>query len=184
MKKLFIVLLALVIVVPCEARKKKKAEPVKPVIETFEMPCSEYRSENGAIRAWAVGRSDNESTARKKAQSQASVDLAAQLQKTISATIEDYTTALGAGQAASSKQLLQEKGTILIQKTINGAVVICDKWTKDEATGQYSNYIVMELKGEKYLKSLYEEMKSQNADLDQDLLTKLFLQNIGNETQE
>jgi hypothetical protein len=72
----------------------------------------------------------------------------------------------------------------LIQKTINGAVVICDKWTKDEATGQYSNYIVMELKGEKYLKSLYEEMKSQNADLDQDLLTKLFLQNIGNETQE
>ncbi|MBR0036835.1 MAG: hypothetical protein IJP70_04265 [Bacteroidales bacterium] len=182
MKKILFVLLALAIVVPCEARKKKKVEE-KPAIETFEMPCSEYRSENGAIRAWAVGRSDNESTARKKAQSQASLDLAAQLQKTISATIEDYTSALGAGQDASSKQFLQEKSTILVQKTINGAVVICDKWNKDAATGQYSNYIVMELKGENYLNSLYEEMKGQNAKVDQDLLTKLFLQNIGIDKQ-
>ena len=45
------------------------------------------------------------------------------------------------------------------------------------------HYIVMELKGENYLNSLYEEMKGQNAKVDQDLLTKLFLQNIGIDKQ-
>lgn len=181
MKKYLILMLAFLLVAPCEARKKKKNK----TIETFEMPCSEFCSSDGVVRAWAVGRSDNESTARKKAQAQASADLAAQLQKTVSITTEAYTSALGAGSQAASKHFLNEQATILVKQVINGATIVCDKWTKDEATGQYSNYVTMELKGQNFLDQLFKVAQESatpsqpRPDLDKELLTKLFLQNIG-----
>lgn len=163
----------------CGSSKKIEKSPV----DTYVMPCSELKSGDGVIRAWASGNSDNEMTARKKAQAAASAELAAMLEKTVKTTTEDYISTLSEGQASESKSFFNEKTRITVEKTLKGATIVCDRWVKDEKTGQHTNYIVMELRGEEYLKSLYEEM-SKVSSIDKALLEKLFIENIDSIEQE
>ncbi len=178
MKKILVWSVAIwmsVAIVGCGSSKKALKSP----IATYVMPCSEYVSGDGVLRAWAVGKSDNEATARKKAQAMASAELAAMLAKTVATTTENYTTALSEGLVAASKSLLSEKSKQTVEKTLSGATIVCDRWNKDEQSGQYTNYIVMELKGDEYLKNLYEELgKNSSVSIDQALLQKLFFKNI------
>lgn len=159
----------------CGSSKKIEKTP----IDTYVMPCSELKSGDGVIRAWALGSSDNEATARKKAQAMASAELAAILGKTVKSTTEDYTAALSEGLSSESKSFFSEKNKIVVSQTLKGSAIVCDRWTKDENTGQYTNYIVMELRGEEYLKNLYEAMQDKKAvSIDKVLLEKLFLKHI------
>ncbi len=161
-------------------RSSKEKSPIK----TFVMPCSEYTKGDGALRAWASGASDNETTARKKALATASAELAAMLSKTIKQTTEDYSSALTEGENVLSKSFMNDKVKITVEKSIEGATIICDRWNKDE-NGQYTNYIVLELKGNDYLKALYEELsKNSNVSVDKELLQKLFLENINKNSAE
>jgi hypothetical protein len=68
---------------------------------------------------------------------------------------------------------------------LKGAVIVCDRWVKDEKTGQYTNYIVMELMGKEYLKKLYEELSNETSlTLDKILLENLFMKHIDSINQE
>lgn len=148
------------------------------------MPCSEYVSGDGALRAWASGNSDNETTARKKALAAASAELAAMLTKTVETTTEDYSSMLTEAENALSKSFMSEKNKITVEKTISGATIICDRWNKDDS-GQYTNYIVLELKGSDYLKALYEELGKNNGNsIDKELLERLFLENINKSNEK
>ncbi len=155
-------------------RSSKEKTPVK----TYVMPCSEYTNGDGALRAWASGTSDNETTARKKALTSASAELAAMLSKTVQETTEDYSSVLTESENVLSKSFMSDKTKITVEKSIAGATIVCDRWNKDD-NGQYTNYIVLELKGSDYLKDLYEEL-SKNSDvaINKELLEKLFLENI------
>lgn len=164
--------IAVILLGSCRSSKKEKSP-----INTFVMPCSEHVSDNGVLRAWASGSSDNESTARKKALASASAELAAMLSKTVNSTTEDYSSALSEGENAMSKSFLNEKSKITVEKTLSGATIICDRWNKDD-NGQYTNYIVLELKGDEYLKALYEELSKSNTSVNKDLLKELFMKNI------
>lgn len=158
----------------CGSLKKVEKSP----IATYVMPCSECVSGDGVLRAWGSGKSDNETTAHKKAQTVAAAELAAMLSRTVEATTEDYTTALTEGLSAESKSFLNDKTKIVVNKTLKGAVIACDRWTKDEQTGQYTNYIVMELRGDEYLKLLYAELSKEKTTVDMELLQRLFMKNI------
>lgn len=175
MKKLHCISLLLLFLCLCSCGSSKKVE--KSPIKTFVMPCSELVSGNGVLRAWASGRSDNETAARKKAQAAAAAELAAMLSRTVQATTEDYTTALSGADRSESRSLLNDKVKISVNETLKGATIACDRWTHDEATGQYTNYIVMELQGEEFLKILYETLGSSRQ-IDRELLRKLFMENI------
>lgn len=173
----FYATLALGMVVFCSCSSSRKIE--KSPIETFVMPCSDLVSGNGVLRAWASGKSDSEMAARKKAQVAASADLASMLGKTIKATTEDYTTNLSEGKMGISKSLLNDKTKVAIEQSLKGATIVCDRWVKDDSTGQYTNYLVLELRGEEYLKSLYEELRKTGVtEVDHDLLKDLFFKNI------
>ena len=155
-------------------RSSKEKSPIK----TFVMPCSEYTKGDGALRAWASGVSDNETTARKKALAAASAELAAMLSKTVEQTTEDYSSALTESENVLSKSFMSDKTKITVEKSISGATIICDRWNKDD-NGQYTNYIVLELKGTDFLKALMDEIKKDNsADVDNKLLEELFMKNI------
>ena len=156
----------------------KKVQETSPV-STFIMPGSEYVSGNGVLRGWGSGKSDSEASARKKAQMMASAELAAMLSKTVEATVEEYTTVLSEGLSSASKSLLQDKTKVTVKKTLVGATIVFDRWTQDEQTGQYTNYIVLELKGAEYLDALYKELGKNNEDsIDKELLQRLFLKSI------
>ena len=124
-------------------------------------------------------RSDSEASARKKAQMAASAELAAILAKTVESTTEEYSTILSEGMSSESKSLLTDKTKITVNQTLAGATIVFDRWDKDEKTGQFINYIVLELKGDDYLKNLYKELeKNDAATVDRDLLQRLFLKHI------
>lgn len=143
------------------------------------MPCSEHVSNDDVLRAWASGTSDNESTARKKALASASAELGAMLSKTIESTTEQYTTALVEGENGISKSYLNEKAKIVVETVLSGATIVCDRWNKNNENGQYTNYIVLELKGKDYLDALYKELSKNNSGtLDKELLEKLFIKNV------
>ena len=74
---------AFLLLTGCGAAKKAQQTEKSPV-ETFVMPGNEYLSGGGVIRAMGIGRSDNESVARKKAMAEASAELAAALQRVVS----------------------------------------------------------------------------------------------------
>ena len=159
----------------CGSSKKVEKSP----IETFVMPCSELVSGNGVLRAWGSGKSDSETSARKKAQVFAAAELAAMLERTVKSTTEDYTGNLSESDMGASKALLIEKTKVTIEKSLKGAAIVCDRWTKDESTGQYTNYIVMELRGDEYLNALYVELsKNGNVSVNKELLKELFFKYI------
>ncbi len=181
MKKIILfAVCALAIATLGSCRSSKEKSPIK----TYVMPCSEYTNGDGALRAWASGTSDNETTARKKALAAASAELAAMLSKTVKQTTEDYSSALTESENVLSKSFMSDKTKITVEKSIAGATIICDRWNKDDS-GQYTNYIVLELKGSDYLKALYEEL-SNNSDVavNKELLEKLFLENINKNSAE
>ncbi len=174
MKKYVLFMLCAVALIALGSCSTKEKSPIK----TFVMPCSEYADSDNALRAWASGASDNETTARKKALAAASAELAAMLTKNVETTTEDYNSALSEAENVLSKSFMSEKSKITVEKTISGATIICDRWNKD-ANGQYTNYIVLELKGSDYLKALYEELGDDAQEsIDKKLLEQLFLENI------
>ena len=146
-------------------------------IKTFVMPCSECVKSKDAIRVWASGTSDNETTARKKAMATASAELASVLSKTVNTITEQYTTALNEGRQGQSKTLFNEKNIIEVNRVINGATIICDEWTKSE-NGQYTNYIVLELKGNKIVEAIGKEVETARESVDKELLNSLFQKNL------
>ena len=83
------------------------------------------------------------------------------------------------GLSSESKSLLNDKTKVTVNQTLAGATIVFDRWSKDEETGQLINYIVLELKGEDYLKQLYKELgKNKATSVDKDLLQRLFLKHI------
>lgn len=175
--KIYALIVGSVLVLGGCSTSKKTLETTP--IDTYVMPCTDLKSGDGIIRAWASGSSDNEMTARKKAQASASAELAAILEKTVKSTTEDYTTALSEGLSSESKSFFSEKTQIVVNQTLKGATIVCDRWNKNEENGQYTNYIVLELKGEEYLMKLFDELKNNNiTSIDKELLKKLFLKQI------
>ena len=94
-RNLALVLLACAALVSCGASKKA----VKPV-STYVQPGYELLNAKNTLRAWAVGVSDSEMTAKKKAMTDASSQLAMILQKTVTTTVEQYCVSLSESEAA------------------------------------------------------------------------------------
>lgn len=160
--------------VSCSSGRKVEKTPVA----TFIQPCTDYRSPEGAIQAWAMGKSDSEQTARKKAQAAATADLAAQVKKTVKSTIDEYGAILTEGGQGASKVLLVEKTRTTVEQTLIGATIVCDRWAKDDATGQFINYIVMEVKPDSFIKALEESLEPTGTKVDRDLLREIFIKHV------
>ena len=171
---------AFLLLTGCGAAKKAQQTEKSPV-ETFVMPGNEYLSGGGVIRAMGIGRSDNESVARKKAMAEASAELAAALQRVVNSTVDSYVTDLSEGMSSDSKTLFTSKTRVTVDQPLKGAVIVYDRWNKDEKTGMFTNYIVMALNGEDYLNLLYEELGKEAQSVDKDELNEYFLKFIESE---
>lgn len=162
----------------------KKTVEQSPV-DTYIMPGSEYKSGDGMIRAWGIGKSDNEATARKKARINATSEMAETISRIFESAVETYTTEITDGDISGSKSAMIEKSRMTVNEMINGAAIIYDRWGKDDKNGQYVNYIVLEIKGDDYMNRFFKKIESKELDsIDRDLLEDLFMKTIedaGNE---
>ena len=158
--------------------KSSKSTAKKSPVKTYVQPCSDLVQSDTIMRTWAMGRSDSETTARKKAMTMAYADLAGMLEKTVGSMVEEYSATLSEGTQAASKELLLQKTVTTSNRVVKGARIICDQWHKDEKTGQYANYIVMEINTDVYIRMLSDEMKKAGKTVDEALLKELFIKHI------
>lgn len=158
--------------------KSSKDTAKKSPINTYVQPCSDLIQSDTIMRTWAMGRSDSETTARKKATTMAYADLASMLEKTVGSMVEEYSATLSEGKQAASKELLLQKTITTSNRVVKGARIVCDQWANDESTGQYANYIVMEITPDTYIRMLSDEMKKAGNTVDDALLKELFIKHI------
>ena len=92
--------------------------------------------------------------------------------------VEEYGTILSEGKQAASKELLLQKTVTTSNKIIKGARIVCDQWANEKATGQYVNYIVMEINPDTYIRMLSNEIKGTGNAVDDALLKDLFIKHI------
>ena len=179
MRNLLLVILAALTLASCGAAKKAVQKPV----ETYVQRGSHLLGKKDVLRAWAVGVSDSEMTAKKKAMVSASSQLAQMLEKVVNTTIEDYCVSLDEGEVSQSKRYLSEKTQIVSKQLLTGAVPIFDQWEPKDAEGMYRNYIVVELVGSDFIKKLVEEMNAnKTVVVDEQLLNELFMKAINKES--
>lgn len=182
MKRLAFMVLAAMLLISCGSSKKVAQKPV----ETYVQPGAHLLNQPGVLRAWAMGVSDSEMTAKKKAVASASSQLAQMLNTAVKTTIEDYCVALTDGEAAISKEYLSQKTSMVAEQVLVGAVPVFDQWEPKDADGMYRNYVVLELSAQDFIKTLFQSMADAEAakvSLDKDLLNELFLKAINTPIQ-
>lgn len=170
-------MLAAMLLVSCGASKKVATKPV----ETYIQPGADLLNTPNVLRAWAMGISDSEMTAKKKAVVSASSQLAQMLNSAVKTTIDDYCVSLSEGEVAKSKEYLSQKTSLVSEQVLTGARPIFDQWEPKDEKGMYRNYVVLELSGEEFIKKLFEAMndaQASNVKVDEKLLNELFLKAV------
>jgi len=147
---------------------KSKQAAVAPVAEQkvadeveIVVPCTgeQYNSNAKAIRFSAIGESMDQMTAKKKAMSEARAGLAAAINTLVKGVTDNY---VKSGNFNNKEELLKNYEGMnreVINQSLNGAVVICEKATKTK-TGNYKYYVCMELGGSEILQALNNKATS------------------------
>lgn len=144
-------------------KSKEKAASVKDQGETLiETYCSgpEFQSDNEYFRANQLGESMDQATAKKKAMSNTRADLAAAIQTTVKAVIDNYLNSRELNKVEDLEQKYEALSREVIDQKLTGVKTICEKTTKT-SEGNYKTYIALELAGD-------ELMNAMNARLSQD----------------
>lgn len=171
-------MLAAILLVSCGTSRKVAQKPVK----TYVQPGHDLLDAPDVLRAWAVGTSDSEMTAKKKAVAAASSELARMLNSAVKTTIEDYCVSLTEGEVAASKEFLSQKCTIVSEQLLVGVRTIFDQWEPADADGMHKNYVVLELSAEEFIKKLLDSIEQtqgpKKVNIDKQLLNELFIKQV------
>ena len=171
-------IMAAAMLVSCGA----SGEVAKKIVKKYVQPGKEMLDEPGTLRAWAVGVSDSEMTAKKKAVAAASSELAQMLNTAVTTTIEDYCVMLSEGEVAASKEFLSQKSTIVSKQLLVGVRQIFDQWEPKDAEGMHKNYVVLELSADEYIKHLLDSINqspvASGVKVDEKLLKEIFVKKI------
>jgi hypothetical protein len=119
------------------------------------MYCSgpEYFSDNEYFRANNSGESTSQSMAKKKAMSNARLDLAAAIETQVKAVIDNYFSSYTSGQEIEDKERYEGLSREVINQELNGIRTICEQFTKTES-GNYKCYVAIELAGDEILNGM------------------------------
>jgi len=186
MKLKFLIFIAIVLTtVSCSKKKKTTETQPKPVGEVvINEYCSgdQYYSTKDAFRSTATGESLDRETAKKKARSNASSELA----KTISATLkivgDNYVNSTEFNNKEEVTETFQEMARTVVDQEIRGCVEICEKLTQ-RPDGVYVSYVALELSGSKIADS-YSNSLSQNEKLKADYNYEKFKQTFEQEMEK
>jgi hypothetical protein len=123
--------------------------------EAVELPCNgpEFFTKKGIIRASAVGESQDQMLAKKKAQANSREQLAATLNVTIKSVVDNYYSSKAIENAEQAKTRFEGLTRQVVEQQLSGVATICEKFTKTK-TGTFKCYIAQELSGEELVKGI------------------------------
>ena len=119
------------------------------------VPCSgpEFMTDNGHLRANAIGESMDQMTSKRKALTVAREIMAAELKVTVKTVTDNY---VKSGEFDNKEQLLERFESLnreVVKQELTGTKTICEKMTQTKA-GNYKTYLAIELAGNELLSSL------------------------------
>lgn len=172
------VLLAGISISSCSTANKTKSNG-----ETvIEMHCSddEHLSDKEHIRATGIGESMDQMTAKKKARSNAQSELAKTISSTMKIVGDNYVNSTEVNNKEELTETFQELSRTVVDQELQGAVKICEKFTKTE-DGNYKCYMALELSGSDLLKKYNEALSSDEklkADYNYEQFKEVFNQEM------
>ncbi|NCU35315.1 MAG: hypothetical protein GX103_10025 [Bacteroidales bacterium] len=127
--------------------------------ELITMYCSgpEYFSDSEYFRASNVGESQGQSMAKKKAMSNARLDLAAAIETRVKAVIDNYFSSYTTGDAIQDAERYEGLSREVINQELSGIRTICEQFTKTK-DGTYKAYVAIELAGEEILNGMQKRI--------------------------
>jgi uncharacterized protein YcfL len=177
MNRIALMILAALMLTSCGASRKVVQKPV----QTYVQPGSDLLKAPDTIRAWAMGESTSEMTARKKAVVSANSELAMVLNSVVASTIESYSLESSHNDDVVTREYFSSKTSMAAKAALVGARVVYDHWEPMNAQGMYTCYVVLEVTADDFMKTLMESMadaQSKKVKVDEELLREHLLKAI------
>ena len=151
----------LMLVIGFTGCKSKKVVPKGE--EAIEIPCNgpEFFSKKGMIRATAMGESQDQMLAKKKAQANSREQLAATLSVTIKSVVDNYYSSKAVDNVEQAKTRFEGLTRQVVEQQLSGVATICEKFTKTKQN-TYKCYIAQELNGEEILKGIQGKISNDD----------------------
>jgi hypothetical protein len=140
----------------CKSSKQASKPEGEEVISVY---CSgpEYFSDNEYFRANNVGESTSQSMAKKKAMSNARLDLAAAIETRVKAVIDNYFSSYTTSDAIQDAERYEGLSREVINQELSGIRTICEQFTKTKAD-TYKAYVAIELAGDEILNGMQKRI--------------------------
>jgi hypothetical protein len=153
MKNLSMILAtATMIVLTASCGGSKKTAPTQGAKEV-NVPCTEYFSDAKFFRGAGNGKSHDLNTARLKAHTTASAELAASINQQIKRVVEQYTNDMEVNSKMEFGQSFEALTTTVVNQSVSNTQVACNK-TMQEKDGSYSVYMALEVNKDEFMKTL------------------------------
>jgi hypothetical protein len=156
LKSMFLFALAAIVMLPALQSCKSSKKVAAPAGETaLTMYCSgpEYFSDSEYFRANNSAESANQSMAKRKAMSNARLDLAQQIETQVKAVIDNYFSSYTSNENIEDKERYEGLSREVVNQKLNGIRTICEQFTQT-ASGNYKCYVAIELAGEEILNGM------------------------------
>ena len=158
---------------------KKKATNVAAEEEqlvTFYCDGPEYRTDKKAFRSNAIGESQDQMVARKKAMSNAKSALAGQIQTVIKGTTDNYVNSREFNNVEEVEERFETLTREVVNQQLNDVRTICQKHTRTK-NGKYKTYLAIEMSTdalEEALKNSLSKDKRLKVDYDYEKYKETF----------
>jgi hypothetical protein len=118
----------------------------------------EYQSSSTAFRYTAVGESMDQMMSKKKAMSEARAGLAAEINTKVKAVTDNYGKDAKINNKEEFMARFETMSREVVNQTLSGVIVKCEKTTKSKSTGNYKTYVCLELGSNEMLQSINNRM--------------------------
>jgi len=156
----------------------KKAPSVQGNSQEVSVPLSgkEYRTDKDYFRATQSGKSPDLATAKKIALQNARTELAANIQATLKAVIQEYTNQRTVGDKQEFENKFEEATRTVVNQTLSDVKIIGEKVFK-ENDGKMTYYIAIEMSKEPVVNNVADRISKDaklQLDFDQHQFQKVF----------
>lgn len=136
--------------ISCRSSSSPQVTSTTPSLPAGEVeiivPCAgaEYTTSTEALRASSIGESIDQSVAKRKALSNARMQLAAAIETTIKGVADSYVLSDENNQNEMLKERYESFSREVVQQELRGVRMICEKFTRT-SDGKYKAYVTLEL---------------------------------------
>lgn len=164
---------------------KTQQATVKPTDEMKEVitPCSDvdFHSDAKFFRGTGIGTSQDQATAKSKANLDAARNLAASINRTLKGVADRYTNERQIGANSEFEQKFEDMTRDVVNQEMNNVSTVCSKMFQDKE-GKYKAYQALEVAKDELLNNIKDKIsKDQKLQLDYD---KQKFENIFNEEMD